>query len=476
MMMVGYAMDHPSGTYRFYNTTTDNIVASNSVKWSDYKRWEVASVDSAVGNLREPKKATDIETNDQKEAIEELAPVISEDTDANVLPVPPPAIRRAVTQTMTQEDATLKQSVYKEFNAATGKTLKVTGDTTPMIIDGTSQPKAANLAENDEAITDIEVSVVWTNELVKTCENIGGMDDLIEYFVMHACIQPDPGEPTRWKEALEGPEREWWMRAITSEFNNFLKRGAWKFVPIADAKNSSRRLIPTKLVFKKKDEMDGLIRFKARDVTLGFMMVPGVDFTERFSPVTTDKLLRTQIAINLKYWKLGWRTNSCDIEAVFLEPDMDNEMYIKPHPALVACGFMTEAQRKILAILLKKSMYGNVDAEFKFFKLLAEHMKKMEMKQSLADPCVFYKLDANGELELMVSGTVDDCAVTGLPKDIKWFMDNLETRFKITKGGLLTKHLGIDYEWGVIDNGKSYAKATMDKKIANIIKVYEVTH
>ena len=69
---------------------------------------------------------------------------------------------------------------------------------------------------------------------------------------------------------------------------------------------------------------------------------------------------------------------------MFLEPDMDNEMYIEPHPALVACGFMTKAQRKILAILLKKSMYGNVDAAIKFFKLLAEHMKKMEMKQSLA--------------------------------------------------------------------------------------------
>jgi len=47
-------------------------------------------------------------------------------------------------------------------------------------------------------------------------------------------------------------------------------------------------------------------------------------------------------------------------------------------------------------------------------------MKKMKMKQSLADPCVFYKLDANDELELMVSVTVDNCAVTGLPKNIEW--------------------------------------------------------
>jgi len=148
-------------------------------------------------------------------------------------------------------------------------------------------------------------------------------------------------------------------------------------------------------------------------------------------------------------------------------------MYIEPHPALVACGFMTEEQRKTLAILLKKSMYGNVDAAIKFFKLLAEQMKNMKMKQSLADPCVFYKLDANDELELMVSVTVDDCAVTGLPTNIEWFMENLETRFKITKGRLLMKHLGIDYEWGVLDNGKAYSKATMDKKITNIIRVYE---
>jgi len=51
-------------------------------------------------------------------------------------------------------------------------------------------------------------------------------------------------------------------------------------------------------------------------------MVPGVDFTERFSPVATDESLRTQIGINLKKWRLGWRKHSCDIEAAFLEPDM----------------------------------------------------------------------------------------------------------------------------------------------------------
>ena len=76
-------------------------------------------------------------------------------------------------------------------------------------------------------------------------------------------------------------------------------------------------------------------------------MIPGVDFTERFSPVATDASLKTQIAINLKNYKKGWRTQSCDIEAAFLESEMDNVMYIEPHPTMVECGFLTEKQRKM---------------------------------------------------------------------------------------------------------------------------------
>ncbi len=264
------------------------------------------------------------------------------------------------------------------------------------------------------------------------------------------------------------------MKSITAEFNNFIRRGGWEFVPIKRVTESGRKLVPTKLVFKKKDEIDGSVRFKARNVTLGFMMVPGVDFTERFSPVATDEALKTQLAINLKKYNQGWRTHSCDIEAAFLEPSMDNEMFIEPHPAMVECGFLTEAQRKGLGILLKKSMYGNVDAAIKFFKLLSKWMvESMDMKQSQADPCVFYKLNDEDELMLMVSVTVDDCAVTGLESDIDWFMTELQKRFKITKGGLLKKHLGVDYEWGIQSDGKAYCKATMNKKVKATIQKYE---
>lgn len=45
MLMIGYAMNHPSGTYRFYNPKTKSVVVSNNVKWTEWKRWEVDGED-----------------------------------------------------------------------------------------------------------------------------------------------------------------------------------------------------------------------------------------------------------------------------------------------------------------------------------------------------------------------------------------------------------------------------------------------
>ena len=70
-------------------------------------------------------------------------------------------------------------------------------------------------------------------------------------------------------------------------------------------RKSGRKLVPTKLVFKKKDEIDDSIRFKTRCVTLGFMMVPGVDFTETCIPVATDESLKVQVGVNLKNYHIG---------------------------------------------------------------------------------------------------------------------------------------------------------------------------
>ena len=121
-------------------------------------------------------------------------------------------------------------------------------------------------------------------------------------------------------------------------------------------------------------------------------------------------------------------------------------------------------------------MYGNVDAAIKFFKTLTTHLadkNRMKLTQSKVDACIFDKMDDADELTIFISVTVDDCAITGKNQDIEWIMDNVEKRFKITRNGVITKHLGVEYEWGEMENGKRYCKATMNKKAEALIDSYE---
>ena len=488
MMMVGYALNHPSGTYEMYNPTTDSVIVTDSVKWKDFTRWEATSMDSTIGKLYDNKNTspksmsnTEVSFSDSNTSIENpieesTLPNVetSEPTTNDVDQAVPNVAKRSTRSTGIKPmnaDTNNPKVVRALRQLDTSPQYKVTGNVTPTQIFENSDEDA------------VAINLVFTDDVIFTYSSDGGImgdlddeDDLLDLYLMHTCIQSDPGEPTRWRDALEGDDREWWLQSTTSEFNNFLSRGAWKFVPLEFAKSKGKRIIPTKLVFKKKDEIDGSIRFKTRDVTLGYMMVPGVDFTERFSPVSTDEALRLQIAINLMFWYEEWITRSCDVEAAFLEADMDVEMYIEPHPAMVACGFMTEEQRKKTDIRLMKSMYGNVDAAIKFFNLFSTYVTDengMKMYQSKSDPCVFFKLNNKNKLVLMVTITVDDCAITGRNDDIEWFMDGVEKRFNITRADVISKHLGVIYEWGETSDGRRFCKVTMDKKVESTINYYE---
>jgi len=148
--------------------------------------------------------------------------------------------------------------------------------------------------------------------------------------IHHTCIQSDPGTLESWRSAIESPEREFWIKSMTAEFNNFLFRGAWEFVPLQEVRDKGRKVIPTKLVFKLKEEIDGSIRFKSRCVTLEYMMVPGVDFTESFSPVATNESLKLQIGITLYNKYKGWTMQNCDIELHFWNQTWKRSYLLSP--------------------------------------------------------------------------------------------------------------------------------------------------
>ena len=60
-----------------------------------------------------------------------------------------------------------------------------------------------------------------------------------------------------------------------------------------------KTIIASKWVYKIKQEKKGTVRYKSRIVLKGYMQVPSVDYTERYSPVANNTTTRLMIAFTL---------------------------------------------------------------------------------------------------------------------------------------------------------------------------------
>ena len=518
MLMIGYAMNHPSGTYRMYNPRTKSVVISNNVKWTEWKRWEVESTElnkllsekSDTDPLYPTNPFSDFEDSDEEvEVTRPENPTVTFEEDVTIIPTHAPEPMGSETPNIIEddssddEDATTQKPVRspiitrsrsktnsisflqnndeeKSISVIKPTKIKVTGDTKAYkILDegGNMCPYPYSKHDTNEVVMALIEQVVSLD----ACDEESRGDIILaatrRLHIHHACIQSDDDTPSGWKQALSGNDKEYWSQSMISEFNNFLKRKAWKLVPRSQVEKEGRKVVPTKLVFKRKDEPDGTTRYKTRCVTLGFMMIPGVDYSEKFSPVATDEARHLQIALTLWFRGKGnknWVMRSFDVEAAFLEPAMKKKMYIGIHPAMVALGFLTKEEADQHYIELLNSMYGNVDAALKFHIDFAEFLQEeCNMTQSLCDPCLFYKLNQKDELVLIATLIVDDCAISGTNEDIEKLMDQVSSRFSITREGMIKKHLGAYYEWKVNEDGKQICECTMDKKVAELIRKYE---
>jgi hypothetical protein len=91
------------------------------------------------------------------------------------------------------------------------------------------------------------------------------------------------------------------------------------------------------------------------------------------------------------------------------------------------------------------------------------------MTKSQVDPCVFYILDKNGKLEIVMAIHVDDCPICGKLEAVNCLKEIIKTRFSIKDEGRMSKHLGVYYEW--LDDGS--LKIHQDGYIKDIIQLYE---
>ena len=131
--------------------------------------------------------------------------------------------------------------------------------------------------------------------------------------------------------------------------------------------------------------------YHARLVAKGFSQIPGMDFTDSYSPVVYDVTFRVVVARMLIHNLKG---KVVDIDNAFLNGDLEHEIYVK-----IPEGYdevINKDVDKEDCLILQKAIYGLVQVARQFWKKIVDKMQEAGFQLSEADPCMLYKEDERG--------------------------------------------------------------------------------
>ena len=286
-------------------------------------------------------------------------------------------------------------------------------------------------------------------------------DRLYDEFVFLANVTDDDTEPKTFREAWDHPDPEKqakWREAIRKEFRDMLRRGVFRLMDRANMP-SGRRCVKHKWVFKIK--RDG--RYRARLVACGYSQIPGVDFTENYSPVIHDVTYRILLIIQIIF---GLDSRIIDVETAFLHGDLTEEIYMD-------CPEGLEGGSPYKCVKLEKTIYGLVQSARMFFKKLIQKLKDIGFQQSDADPCL---LTWNSEYGLcLIAIYVDDCYCVGHKKALDKVEELLQKETKLVEPFTVTvtnntsDYLGCEV---IFSKDKKEAWLGQPHTVKNIIKTF----
>lgn len=166
----------------------------------------------------------------------------------------------------------------------------------------------------------------------------------------------------------------------------------------------------------------------------------------------------------------NWFLEIVDVEAAFLEGDMEKTVHIEWPAGMAHLRFIAEDEQENHCIEQLISMCGNSVAALIHFRPFKKHLlEALDMKQSLADPRAFFKVFED-KVALVAVRDVDDNAIAGAPHWNKWFEDGVKKRFGMTELGALKKCSGAWCEWKTDENGEPRVVAAMPKLVRQTIE------
>ena len=339
-LFIGHSTQHAGDVYRLLNPKTNRVIYSRNVKWIG-KTWaelyKIKMVDRASGYV-DPDEDIQLEEEDQDIDEEESEP----EDDSEPIEVDQPQAEEPREGSVEVED---DEPVASRTRSQTEPVEPVAARTTQAL---GSDPEVSAFEDVKEGKTLNE----WLHEIA---------------FV--TSTMSDPDEPQSFQEAWWDPDliaREKWQDAICLEFKKVLDMGVWSHMSRKDHPQDFR-LVGCRWVVEVK--RNGV--YCARLVAKGFSQIPGMDFTDNYSPVVNDVTFRVVVARMLIENLKG---KVVDIDNAFLNGDLEHEIYMK-----IPEGYdevINKDVDKEDCLILQKAIYGLVQAADNFGRKLLTRCKK----------------------------------------------------------------------------------------------------
>lgn len=393
-IFTGY--DDNTKGYRLIDPETHRVVKRRNVVFLEGQRLR------KMGKLDQPKEFIDtslVEGNAEEEE------------NAQAADTPEPDEYEAAEISSTDSESTVREESDSEYLTGYSDDASASDETIPIGDAEAADGGAAGLQ-----------APRWSNRTPKPVR----MADYVTYLAVGA----DTDDPHTVREALSGQERDLWKEATEEERKSLIKNDTWTLTDLP----ADRKALETKWVFRtKKDSAGGVERHKARLVVKGCSQKEGIDYQETYSPVIRYASGRFLCALATKY---ALRMDQMDVATAYLHGEMEKEIYVKSPKELAEPNQGKKVWR------LKKAMYGFKQSGRAWNKKLDGTLKKMGLRQSKTDACIYYKKTKDSIL--IVGIYVDDMLILAdRDKTMRKVKAELSARFQMTDLGEARHLLGI---------------------------------
>ncbi len=195
----------------------------------------------------------------------------------------------------------------------------------------------------------------------------------------------------RFHEAMKGPDREGFLKAMELEMEQLAGLEAFVAVPRQKAIDEGKQIVDVTWAFKRKRYPDGSVKkLKARLCVRGDLQITD-DAFDTYSPVVQWTTVRLLLILSIIF---GFETKQVDFTLAFVQAKAEPGTYIEMPRMFEKEGYILE---------LKRNLYGQRDSPIKFYEHLRAGLEERGFRASNFDPCLFY----SDTVVILVY--VDDC-------------------------------------------------------------------